>query len=506
MSLLRSASKVSLLTLVSRVFGYVRDGVFAATFGAQAELDIFLLAFKIPNFMRRIFAEGAFSQAFIPVLTQYEQGDPQAKERFLAEMCSLLLWSVTALTMLVWLFPGVVISIFAFGLTQNPEKYKLAKEVLSMTFPYLGFVTIAGFFVAALQTKRQFIHGALAPICLNIVLIISAMIAVRISDEPVYIVSMAVPIAGFLQMFLVWTGYIKAYPSLKLVMRVKDPGLWKVLSLMLAAVYGVSVSQIGLIVDNSILSTLAEGSVSWMYYAERLSYFPLGVFGVAMTTVLVPALASSMHSKNEVGYRAQISWGLKGALLIGLPAAISLSCLAQPITITLFYYGKFSWYDVIQTSQALAILALGVPAFMIVKVLNSAFYARQDTWTPVKYATCALCVNIAVAAGGVAWLQHKSIAFAIVTSAYTNMFLLFWGLYKKNLYTIRGDLAWDLVKIHIASIPLASVLICGPQTWQYMSIVYKLCSLVGLFSLSWGCYAICLWLGNMRISTLATQN
>ena len=304
---------------------------------------------------------------------------------------------------------------------------------------------------------------------------------------------------------MVWLGYRRYYPGLRLVFQVSDPGLWKVLSLMVAAVYGASVSQIGLIVDNSILSTLASGSVSWMYYAERLSYLPLGVFGVAMTTVLVPALASSMYKKNEESYKSQISWGIKGATLIGLPAAITLSILAQPITIVLFYYGKFSWHDVLQTSGALAILALGVPAFMIVKVLNSAFYARQDTWTPVRYATYALVVNIIIACLGVRFWQHKSIALAIVCSAYTNMFFLLRGLYQKNIFTISMELARDLGKIHLACIPLAFSLISGPSIWQSMLLDKQFLLLVITSAVAWMIYIITLWCTNIRLTSLFAQ-
>ena len=505
MSVLKNASKVSMLTLVSRVFGYVRDATFAMMFGAQAELDVFLLAFKIPNLMRRIFAEGAFSQAFIPVLTQYQSEEEGRRNQFLAKIFSMLVWSVSGLTILVWCFPGWVVTVFAYGLTKNPEKMKLAVNMVCLTFPYLGFVTLTGFFAAALQTRQRFVHGAFAPICLNIVLIIAAGLSSFWEIEPIYVLTMAVPVAGIVQMLVVWWGYQQSYPKIFLTTKVRDAGVWKVLSLMLAAVYGVSISQVGLVIDNVILSTLTAGSVSWMYYAERLSYLPLGVFGVAMTTVLVPALAGSAQGEDLQAYEKQISWGIKGAMLVGFPAAIILSVLAEPITITLFYYGRFTLFDVQQTAGALAILALGVPAFMIVKVLNSAFYARQDTLSPVKYATGALVINIIIALTMVRWWQHHAVALAVVCSAYTNLLLLYQGLASKKVYTTGPELVQDGLKITTACLPLWAVLSCGPNDWTESGVVVKLLTLGALIAAAVVTYGICLWCVNMRVANMVAQ-
>ena len=505
MSLLKNASKVSVLTLASRVCGYIRDGVFASIFGAQAELDVFLLAFKIPNFMRRIFAEGAFSQAFIPVLTQYQNEEEDKRAEFLSKIFSMLVWSVSCLTILVWCMPAWVVTIFAYGLTKSPEKMQLAIKMVCWTFPYLGFVTLTGFFAAALQTKGRFIPGAFAPICLNIVLILGAGLSSFWAYEPIDILTMAVPVAGVMQMLVVWWGYKQCYPKIKLTANVRDTGVWKVLSLMLAAVYGVSISQVGLIVDNVILSTLAAGSVSWMYYAERLSYLPLGVFGVAMTTVLVPALACSAQSNNHQAYEKQIGWGIKGAVLVGLPAAIILSVLAEPIVITLFHYGRFSSYDVTQTAGALAILALGVPAFMMVKVLSSAFYARQDTLSPVKYATVSLVLNIIIALTMVRWWQHHAVALAVVCSAYMNLGLLYNGLVSRKLYVASSNLVQDCVKISIACLPLYGVLMCGPDDWLVLGVVGKLLALTTVITAAFSSYVGCLWLANMQIMAMVTQ-
>lgn len=505
MSLLKSASKVSVLTLVSRIFGYMRDMVFAMSFGAQAELDIFLLAFKIPNFMRRIFAEGAFSQAFIPVLTQYQASETLGQKEFLSKIFCMLLVSVMTLTIGVWSFPKQILTVFAYGLTKDPDKLALASTLLCYTFPYLGLVTISGFFAAALQTKRQFVHAALAPIALNVVLITTAYYAHIWALQPIVVLSMGVPVAGCIQAWMLWSAYTKHYPNIYLTWDLGDPGIWRVLTLMLAAVYGVSISQIGLIIDNVILSTLAEGSVSWMYFAERVSYLPLGVFGVAMTTVLVPALAHSAQSSNNNAYQTQISWGVKGALLIGLPACVTLMLLAEPVTTTLFHHGRFSWHDVKQTASALRILACGIPAFMLVKVLNSSFYAKQDTWTPVKYATMSLVVNIIVACSTVLWWQHNAIALAIVASAYTNVFLLYYGLHMQGIYRLSTDACWDLGKIQAAVLPAALVYMVDCGNWLEMGTLQKMLTLAGWLLLAGAVYFCALWYSNIKIRSMITQ-
>lgn len=500
MSLLKSASKVSFLTMLSRVTGFVRDGVMAVIFGAQSEFDVFLLVFKIPNFMRSIFVEGAFSQAFIPVMTEYLQKGEQERSHFLSRVFSLLLFSVVSLTFLVWFFPSVVVKLFAYGLTRDPERFNMAVELVRYIFPYLGMVTISGFFAASLQTKKRFSLAAIVPALLNVVLITAAIIANYYTDNPIYGLAYAVPIAGALQVFLLARAYFKMYPSIGLRIDVLDPGIVKILALMLAAIYGVSVSQIGLVFDNIILSSLAPGSVSWIYYAERLSYLPLGVFGVAITTVLTPELARTCQSKNILHFSKQLEWGIISAAILGIPSAIGLYFLSDSIIATLFNHGRFTSFDVVQSSRSLQVLSIGIPAFMWVKVLASAFYARQDTVTPVKCATGALIVNMLVAVIASRFIQHVGISLAIVCSAYTNVVLLGMYLYSNKVYRVSSYVISETAKILVASSSIAVVYMCIPVS--SLGIISKLVYLGSVVMISIVVYFICLRLFSIRFSRL----
>lgn len=500
MSLLRFASKVSAFTLLSRVLGFLRDTVFAMSFGAKSGFDLFLLAFKIPNMMRRIFAEGAFSQAFIPVLAEYEEKSPQEKQALMNSVYSCLALVTIILSVTVCLGCELVLRFGGSWLTES-ARMVLFFRLLQMTFPYLVLITITGFYTAALQAKKQFTLAALAPSIFNIILTVGAYLSSVYLSVPIYGAAVTVMLGGALQAGLMLYGYAKRYGMPSLSFFQINSGVLKIFKLMCAGMYGASVAQIGMGVDSIILSTLAAGSMSWIYYAERLSYLPLGVFGVAISTVLSPSLAKSSQSNNQGAFQKQVAWGITSSGMIGIPSAIGLCLLAKPIIMILFFRGKFTMEDVDQTAAALQIFALGIPAYMWIKVFAGAFYARQETWTPVQCATIALGVNVIVGCIGAYFLAHVGIACAVASSAYVNAGLLYWRLKKSRAFVFSQEDMSKLFKITSASavtlvgcwmMPATGVWVELSAFWQmwYLAdaILVSLCGYVGvlwLWALDW---------------------
>lgn len=494
MSLVRFASKVSALTLLSRIIGFVRDAIFAHSFGAKSGFDLFLLAFKIPNMMRRIFAEGAFSQAFIPVLAEYEEKSPQQKKDFLNAVYSCLSLVTIALSLIVCVGCELVLRFGTSWLVGNP-RMELFIRLLQLNFPYLVLITVAGFYTAALQAQKQFSLAAFAPSLFNIILAVGAYLSSIYLAVPIYGTAATVILGGLMQVALVGYGYIKQYGMPTLSLFRLDSGIFKLFRLMCAGMYGASVAQIGMGIDSIILSMLTVGSVSWIYYAERLSYLPLGVFGVSIATVLSPSLAKSCQANEAARFQKQVAWGVVSAGMIGIPSAIGLAILAKPIIITLFLRGKFTVNDVNQTAAALQVFAIGIPAYMWIKVFAGAFYARQETWIPVQCATLALCVNVLIGCVGALYLGHIGIAYAVVGSAYTNAGLLYWRLQTSKVFILTPyDLA-KLYKVSLASlftlvgvcwIPALSLWMDLTVVWQLIYLSSALCiSLVGYAGLLW---------------------
>ena len=494
MSLLKFASKVSAFTLLSRFLGFFRDSVFAMAFGAKSGFDLFLLAFKIPNMMRRIFSEGAFSQAFIPVLAEYEEKKPEQKKEFMNAVFSCLMWVTILLSSVVCLGCEVVLRLDLEWVTTNERTY-LFFRLLQITFPYLVLITVTGFFTAALQSKKRFTMAAFAPSFFNIVLTLGAYLSSIYLAVPIYGAAATVMIGGALQVGLMLYGYRRLYGMPKLSIFKIDAGVLKMFKLMCAGVYGASVAQIGMAIDSIILSTLAAGSISWIYYSERLSYLPLGVFGVSIATVLSPSLAKSSQSGNQDAFQKQVAWGVVSAGMIGIPSAIGLCLLAKPIVITLFFRGKFSMDDVIQTASALQVFSLGIPAYMWIKVFAGAFYARQETWVPVQCATAALVVNVLVASVGSYFLAHVGISYAVVVSAYTNAGLLYVSLHKKRVFQFKQSDFTKLAKVCTASVfTLVGVFIVPPaSTWADLNASLQLFYLADAMVVALLGYGFILW-------------
>lgn len=440
-SLFRSSSIVGSMTMSSRILGLIRDVCFARFVGAEAGADAFYVAFKIPNFFRRLFAEGAFSQAFVPVLSEYRtKGSSQAVKLLIDHVCGALGSVLLLFTVLAVLGAPVVATLFAPGFVNDEVKFDLATDLLRITFPYLFLISMTGFAGAVLNSYDRFAIPALTPIWLNICLIGAALFAAPYFSQPAYALAWGVLIAGVVQLLfqLPFLAQLQLMPKPKVNFR--HEGVIQVLSLMAPAIFGVSVSQLNLLLDTVLASFLPTGSVSWLYYSDRLSELPLGVFAVAIGTVILPNL-SRLHASEDPGrFNATLDWALRMIVMIAVPAALALILLAEPILSTLFLYGKTTAFDIEMSTWSLRAYALGLVAFMLIKVLAPGFYARQDMKTPVKIGIKAMIANMVFNVVFVVPLYfylnlgHVGLALATSVSAFLNAGWLLHELKKREVY------------------------------------------------------------------------
>lgn len=433
--LLRSTGVVSFFTLMSRVLGLVRDVVLASFFGATAGADAFLVAFKIPNFMRRLFAEGAFAQAFIPVLSEYKtQRSHDAVRDLVNRVCGSLGTALLSLTVFAVIFAPWIIMLFAPGFVQFADKIALSGELLRITFPYLMLISLTAFAGSILNTYGHFAIPAFAPVLLNVSLIAAALLFSHYFSQPVTALAWGVFIAGLLQLMIHLPPLARRDLLPRPKMDWQDEGVRRILTLMLPALFGVSVSQINLMLDTILASFLESGSVSWLYYSDRLVELPLGVFGIAIATAILPQLSKIHANADGEGFSRTLDWALKSVIVIGLPAAVALLVLGSGIITTLFQYNQFTAYDVAMSSKSLSAYALGVLAFMLIKVLAPGYFARQDTKTPVKIAIKAMLANMVLNLLLVFSLAHAGLALATSLSACLNAGLLLLGLIQQKVY------------------------------------------------------------------------
>ena len=461
-SLLKSTGVVSAMTFISRIMGLVRDIVFAQFFGAGTGFDAFAVANRIPNFLRRLFAEGAFSLAFVPVFAEYKEQRSHQELKALADHVAgtlgLILFGVTALGVIA---APVLIWVFAHGFTSDPLKYQLTVDMLRITFPYLLFISLTAFASGILNSFGRFAVPALTPVLLNLCLIGGAVFLSPYFDQPVVALALAVFMAGLLQL-LFQLPYLRA---LKLLPRPRwgwrYPGVQRILKLMIPTLFGSSVAQINLLFDTVLASFLVTGSVSWLYYSDRLMEFPLGVFGVALGTVILPSLSQKHAAADPQAFSHTLDWALRWTLLIGVPATVALAILAGPLLATLFQHGAFSSNDVIMASYSLTAYALGLVAFMLVKVLAPGFYARKDTRTPVKIGIIAMVANMVLNIILIFPLRHAGLALATSLSACLNAGLLFFLLYRQKVYLPGGGWPRYFGQLTGASLLMALALIWG---------------------------------------------
>ncbi|OED42754.1 murein biosynthesis integral membrane protein MurJ [Endozoicomonas sp. (ex Bugula neritina AB1)] len=448
------------MTMLSRVLGLARDVVIAGYFGSTASADAFFVAFKIPNFLRRLFAEGAFSQAFVPVLSEYrtQKTFPEVRE-LVSRVSGTLAGSLLVISVLGVLAAPVLIRLFAPGFMDEPEKLALAGEMLRITFPYLLLISLTALAGSILNSYGRFAVPAFTPVLLNVSLIGATVLLTPYFDQPVMALAWGVAIAGISQLLLQipFLLQIRLLPTPK--WGAKHEGARRIMVLMVPALFGVSVSQINLLLDTVLASFLETGSVSWLYYSDRLSELPLGVFGIAIATVILPSLSRKHAEASSDYFSKTIDWAIRLVLLIGIPSAVALFILAGPLIATLFDYGEMQDRDVLMSAMSLKAYSIGLVAFMLIKVLAPGYFARQDTKTPVRIAIKAMAANMVFNLMLVFQFHHAGLAFATTLSAFLNAGLLFLGLTKTGVY--RPDSRWLRygVQLFLANGAMAAVLI-----------------------------------------------
>lgn len=501
------------MTLLSRVLGFVRDQVLAIVFGAGAMTDVFLVAFKIPNFLRRLFAEGAFAQAFVPVFTEYKE--TRSREALLdlaAHVSGTLIVVLLAVSTLGVMLSPLIIMLFAPGFVDDPARYDLAVHMLRITFPYLFFVSLMSYAGSMLNTFGKFAIPSFTPVLLNICMIGAALALSPHFEIPIVALAWGVFLAGALQLFL-------QIPFLRQIGLLPRPrwsrnhaGVKRILKLMAPAILGSSVAQINLLLDTIIASFLTVGSLSWLYYSDRLMEFPLGLLGVTLGTIILPRLSREHVSTSPAQFTATLDWAIRLVLTLGIPAAIGLIILAKPILMTLFGYGQFMEHDATMASYSLIAYGAGLPAFLLIKVFAPAFFARQNTKTPVRIGIIALISNMVynlIFVLPMIWLDfiapHTGLAMASSLSAWQQVFMLYQQLSKDEIY--RASKA--LVIFALRLLP-ALALLCitlwwlSGSNWGANSAVERVSRLLGIIAAGTLTYLIGLIASGFRPKHLAS--
>jgi putative peptidoglycan lipid II flippase len=504
MNLLNALAKVGSMTFVSRILGFVRDTLIARVFGAGMITDAFIVAFKIPNLLRRISAEGAFSQAFVPILAEYKsQRTFDDTHQLINRVATWLGIILVIFTLLGMLAAPWIVTLIAPGFKANPEKMQLTVELLRITFPYIFFISLVSMAGGVLNTYNKFGVPAFTPVWLNVSMIVAVLFFAEHFAEPIKVLAWAVFIGGFLQLmfqipFLRQIGLLPRWEFVK-----HDEGVWRILKLMGPAVLGVSVAQISLIINTVFASFLATGSVSWLYYADRLMEFPTGVLGVALGTILLPSLSKAFASNNHGEYSQLLDWGLRLTFILAAPAAVALAILAAPLVVSLFHYGKFNAHDVLMTQQALIAYSLGLLGLILVKILAPGFYARQNIKTPVKIAVFTLIstqlMNIIFVFG--LHLQHAGLALAIGLGACINAGLLYYHLRKDAIYQPQPGWLLFVLKLLLALVAMGVVLyfaMGNAADWLQFGLFKRLAYLTGLVGLGGISYFAALLLMGFR--------
>jgi len=460
--LLRATANVGAMTLISRILGFARDMVIARLFGAGTGADAFFVAFKIPNFLRRLFAEGAFSQAFVPVLSEYKVRRSHDEVKALVDHVTGSLAGVLFLVTLIGVAAApLLILLFAPGFIAHQGKFDLAVSMLRITFPYLLFISLAALSGGILNTYGRFRVPAFTPAFLNLSMIAAALWLAPHMAKPITALAWGVFIAGVVQLLfqLPYLRQLRLLPCPR-IKRGHD-GVGRILRLMLPVIFGSSVSQINLLVDTLIASFLVTGSVSWLYYSDRLVEFPLGVFGIALATVILPRLAQHHAQVEAEDFSRTLDWGLRWVVVVGLPATVGLMTLAVPLMSTLFQYGKFSLHDVVKASYSLMAYSVGLLGFIMVKILANGFYSRQDTRTPVRFAVAALAANVVMNLLFVVPLAHAGLALSTALAATLNAGLLYRALRRSGTYHPQSGWTALLLRVVLAGAVMGLVLVWG---------------------------------------------
>ncbi len=505
MNLLRTLGTISSLTLVSRILAFARDILIARIFGAGMATDAFFVAFKLPNLLRRLFAEGAFSQAFVPIFAEYKNRRGHEETKLMVDHVTTLLAIILFFVTLIGIIAApILVYISAPGFAATPEKFDLTVQLLRITAPYIFFISLVSVAAGILNTYNKFWVPAFAPILLNLCFIGGALWLAPYFDPPILALAWAVFVAGIVQLafqipFLKKIGMLPTWRF-----NLKDVGVWRILKQMGPAVFGVSIAQISLLINTIFASFMVAGSVSWLYFADRLMEFPAGVLGAAIATILLPSLSKHHADGNLAEYSRLLDWGLRLTVMLTLPAALALGMMAVPLLATFFQYGAFAAHDVLMTRNALVGYSVGLIGILTVKVLAPAFYARQDIRTPVKIGLITLlatqAMNLLFIFG--MELQHAGLALSIGLGACLNSAILFYLLRKRGIYQPQPGWGKFLAKLGAALLALGLTLWFGmgsEQSWLTSSGWARIGRLTGLVVMGMTVYFAVLWLLGFRV-------
>ncbi len=515
-ALFKSTAVISLMTFFSRIFGYIRDAVIFIFLGATGSTDAFFVAFRIPNFLRRLFAEGAFSQAFVPVLSEYKEKHSEQELKNLVNHVSGVLGLILLfITILGVLIAPLLIYVFAPGFADEPQRFDLAGQMLRITFPYILFISLTALAAGILNTFNQFAVPAFTPTFLNLSLIAATLWLAPMFEQPVIALAWGVFIAGVVQLlfqipFLHRLGLLP-----KFSLHGASEGVRKIGRLMLPAIFGSSVVQINIIINTIIASFLIAGSISWLYISDRFVELPLAIFGIATATVILPRLSRQFVNQSTSDFNQTLEWALKLSIFIALPSAVGLIILAKPILTSLIQYREFTLHDTNMASLSLMTYALGLPAFILIKVLAPGFYSRQDTKTPVKIGIIAMFCNLILNLLFL-WLwinyelpgPHAALALATSIAAYINASLLFTTLVKTTEFSLNAGWSKYFAQIVFASTVMLIVLLQvlpAPLQWLEWTVFWRIAILLGFMLLGTVLYIVALAIVGIRKKDLVLQ-
>lgn len=504
-SLLSATGAFSVMTLLSRIAGLMRDTVVGVVFGVVMGVDAYNVAAKIPNFLRRIFAEGAFSQAFVPVLSEHiQQNKPEALREFVRHMSALWMTILFIIVFVAMLFAPWVIQLFAPGYSRNPEQFSMATTMLRITFPYIFFISLTAFQSAILNSLGRFAIPAFAPVLMNLTMITTALFLPPYLSVGVYALAWGMFFSGVIQ----FAFQLPFLAQLKLLLwprlNWRDPGVLKVLKLMAPRLVGASISQINLLLDTVFATFLPIGSVTWLFYSDRLIEFPLGMFGVAIGTVVLPYLSRRHAAADNEKYSQAIDWGLRTVLIFAVPSTIGLFILAKPLMATFFQYGKFSAYDVNMAGRSLMAFSLGLCPFMAIKVLISGFFAKHDSRTPMWIGVVAMVLNTTLNFFLMQTsLAHAGLALSTSIAAWLNAGLLLIFLCRREVYSPNPKWIKFLCQLVLSGLILIAFILWAQGTeeqWLAWRGSVRALHLLTLVASSGILYFATLWLTGLRFN------
>jgi putative peptidoglycan lipid II flippase len=515
MNLHRTLVTVSGMTLLSRITGLIREFLIARTFGASVYTDAFFVAFRIPNLLRRLFAEGAFSQAFVPILAEYKNQQGRRATRVLTDhVATVLFWALLFTSIAGIVFAPAIVLLMASGFASDPVAMSLSTTMTRIMFPYILFMSLVALAGGILNTWREFRVPAFTPVLLNLSFIAAALLLAPMLPEPVYALAIAVFIGGLLQLGLQIPALRKIgmlpHISANPLRALQDEGVRRVLKQMLPATFAVSAAQISLIINTNIASHLADGSVSWLSYADRLMELPTGLLGVALGTILLPSLSKANAIGDLVEYSALLDWGLRLCFLLAMPAAVALMILSEPLTSTLFHYGMFDPASVTMTARALVAYGVGLMGLILVKILAPGFYAKQDIRTPVKIGIGVLVATQLMNLLFVPTLAHAGLALSIGLGATINAALLFFILKKRGIYRPQPGWALFMIKLLGALLLLAGVGLWSANKFDWIAMQaapwLRVGALSSVMMLCVGVYFGALWMMGFRFSDFRRES